>query len=79
MMQLLYQTQEENKMVTTTLKLGGLHCQHCVKSVENALNQLPTVRRVSVDLAAQTAVIESEEEAQTLIDTVIDIGFDAKI
>ncbi|WP_373818732.1 heavy-metal-associated domain-containing protein, partial [Glaesserella sp.] len=50
-------------MATITLQLDGLHCGHCVKSVDNALRGLPTVRKVSIDLASQTAVIESDENA----------------
>lgn len=65
-------------MATITLKLDGLHCGHCVKSVENALKALPTVISVQVDLATQTAVVESAESIQTLVDTIFDLGFEAK-
>ena len=65
-------------MATTTLQLFGLHCGNCVKSVEQALKGLPTVQSVAVDLATQKAVIESEESAQKLIDTIESIGFDAE-
>ena len=65
-------------MATTTLQLSGLHCGHCVKSVEQALKALPTVQTVSVDLTTQKAVIESEESTQHLIDTIENIGFDAE-
>ncbi|OOH88934.1 hypothetical protein BMT54_07995 [Pasteurellaceae bacterium 15-036681] len=66
-------------MATTTLQLDGLHCGNCVKSVEKALSALPTVTSVQIDLATQKAVIESEENEQTLIDTIFDIGFEVKI
>ncbi|MDH2998850.1 hypothetical protein A1D22_03135 [Pasteurellaceae bacterium LFhippo2] len=66
-------------MATTILQLDGLHCGHCVKSVENALKALPTVTDVQIDLSTQKAVIESEENQQTLIDTIFDIGFEVKI
>lgn len=63
-------------MTTITLQLDGLHCQHCVKSVENALKTLPTVANVQIDLSTQLAVIESQESMQTLIETIENIGFD---
>lgn len=66
-------------MATTTLQLDGLHCGHCVKSVEKALTELASVRDVKVDLASQTAVVESDETAETLINAIIEIGFDAKV
>lgn len=65
-------------MATTTLQLDGLHCGNCVKSVEKALNALPTVTAVNIDLTTQKAVIESEESRQALIDAIVDIGFDAQ-
>lgn len=63
----------------TTLKLNGLHCGNCVKSVENALKTLPTVRDVQINLASQMAQIDSDETAQTLIETIENIGFDAEL
>lgn len=32
------------------IEVGGMSCQHCVKSVEKAVGQLPGVEGVSVDL-----------------------------
>ncbi|AUI66267.1 MULTISPECIES: heavy-metal-associated domain-containing protein [Glaesserella] len=65
-------------MSTITLQLRGLHCGHCVKSVENGLKALPTVTHVQVDLNSQTAIVESEESLQTLVETIYDLGFEAK-
>lgn len=65
--------------MNVTLQLDGLHCGNCVKSVENALKALPTVRNVQVDLASQKVVVESDETAQTLIETIKNIGFDAEL
>lgn len=66
-------------MATTTLQLDGLHCGHCVKSVEKALTEFASVSDVKVDLASQTAVVESDETAEALINAIIEIGFDAKV
>ncbi|MDO9949694.1 heavy metal-associated domain-containing protein [Glaesserella parasuis] len=65
-------------MTTITLQLDGLHCGNCVKSVDKALRELPTVSDVKIDLSTQIATIESEEQAKTLIDAIVDIGFEAK-
>lgn len=65
-------------MTTITLQLDGLHCGNCVKSVEKALNALPTVANVQIDLSSQKAVIESEQSVQALIDAIEEIGFDAR-
>lgn len=65
--------------MTITLTLSGLHCGNCVKSVEKALNEVPGVEKVSVTLSPQQAIVEGEVEAQTLIDAIDEIGFEATI
>lgn len=60
----------------TTLKLDGLHCGHCVKSVENALLSVEGVVSVEVSLSPQQAVVEGEVVIETLIEAVEEIGFD---
>lgn len=62
-----------------TLKLDGLHCGNCVKSVEKALSAVEGVEKVNVTLDPQQAIIEGNVSAQTLIETVEDIGFEASV
>ena len=65
--------------MTIILTLFGLHCGNCVKSVEKALNEVPGVEKVTVTLSPQQAIVEGEVEAQTLIDAIDEIGFEAAI
>ena len=65
--------------MTITLTLAGLHFGNCVKSVEKALHEVPGVEKVSVTLSPQQAIVEGEVEAQTLIDAIDEIGFEAAI
>lgn len=65
--------------MTITLTLSGLHCGNCVKSVEKALHEVPGIEKVSVTLSPQQAIVEGEVEAQTLIDAIDEIGFEAAI
>ncbi len=44
------------------IKIEGMSCQHCVKSVTQALNSLPGVSGVRVSLEDREAVFESTEE-----------------
>jgi copper ion binding protein len=46
-------------MSTTTLRVNGMSCEHCVKAVTDALRSLPSVSEVTVDLEAGEAVVES--------------------
>ena len=48
-------------MATTTYKISGMTCGHCVNSVTSELSQLPGVSDVQVDLAAGTATVTSEQ------------------
>ncbi|NCA98793.1 MAG: copper chaperone [Clostridia bacterium] len=43
------------------LKIGGMSCQHCVAHVTQALQELPGVTTVTVDLASGRATLEIEE------------------
>lgn len=40
-----------------TLKIQGMTCDHCKRSVETALEKLGGVEKVAVDLAAGEAVV----------------------
>ncbi len=66
-------------MAKRIVKIGGMSCDHCKKSVTEALEALNGVSDVSVDLAAGTASIDLDE-AQCGEDgiraAIEDIGFD---
>lgn len=52
-------------MSTTTLKITGMTCGHCVSSVTEELSELPGVTGVDVDLQAggvSTATVTSDAE-----------------
>ena len=48
-------------MTTTTLKVTGMTCQHCVAAVKGALEGLDGVFAADVDLDAGTAVVDHDE------------------
>ena len=52
-------------MEKTKLKIGGMSCQHCVKTVTNALTELPGVRRAKVNLRKAEAVVHFEASLVT--------------
>ncbi|WP_455483635.1 heavy-metal-associated domain-containing protein [Haemophilus parahaemolyticus] len=61
------------------LKLDGLHCGNCVKSVEKALREVAGVESVSVSLEPQQAIVEGNADPKALIDAVDEIGFEASL
>lgn len=65
-------------MTTTTFGIGGMHCASCVARNERALNKLPGVRKVTVNLATHNARVEYDESSiseKTIRDAVIGGGY----
>lgn len=46
--------------VTNTYEVSGMTCSHCVASVSAAIDQLPGVREVTVELATGKVVVTSD-------------------
>ena len=61
------------------LKLDGLHCGNCVKSVEKALREVAGVESVSVYLEPQQAIVEGNADPKALIDAVDEMSFEATL
>ena len=67
-------------MQKTKLKISGMSCQHCVKTVTDALNALEGVKRAKVNLRKGEAVVHFNEQDLTLInlrDVITEAGFEA--
>ncbi len=63
----------------TTLRIKGMHCATCSRSVAEALRAVEGVTRVDVNLATEKAVVEYDPEraAPTLLDkAVADSGYE---
>jgi copper chaperone len=67
-------------METTTIKVGGMSCGGCVKSVMAVLAALDGVASAAVSLEHAQAVIEFDAarvSRQQLAEAIEDAGFDA--
>ena len=65
-------------MQKTKLKIGGMSCQHCVKTVTDALTELEGVQRAKVNLRKGEAVVRFNELRVTstdLRDAITEVGF----
>jgi len=49
---------EDEKLEKSIFIIGGMHCAGCVSSVEKAIGSVPGVRKTSVNLATDKAVVE---------------------
>lgn len=48
-------------MVTITLRVEGMTCDHCKQTVEGALQKVPGVQEARVDLQKKTATVRYDE------------------
>ncbi len=65
---------------TIKLDISGMTCNHCVMHTRKALEAIPGVSAVEVNLEPGGAVVEAEGvDAQTLIAAVKEAGYDAVI
>ncbi|MDP1735155.1 MAG: copper ion binding protein [Sulfuritalea sp.] len=67
-------------METTTIKVDGMSCGGCVKSVTGALTALDGVTKAEVSLEQKQAVVEFDAAKVTrdqLKSVIEDAGFDA--
>lgn len=67
-------------METTLIKVGGMSCQGCVKSVTGLLRDLPDVTGVDVSLERGEASVQHGQAVtrEQLCQAVLDAGFDAE-
>jgi copper chaperone len=68
-------------METSTIKIGGMSCQGCVKNITGVLVALPGVSTAEVSLEAGEALVSFDPQtvARTaLVGAIEDAGFDAE-
>lgn len=69
---------EERLMQTVELNVQGMTCGSCVKHVTAALNQLPGVTAVEVDLSVGRVSIMGSTAAEELISALETAGYSAQ-
>lgn len=64
--------------MSTRLKITGMNCQHCVRSVTQALEAVAGVEAVRVDLSTGIAEVQGQSETEALIAAVTAAGYGAE-
>lgn len=63
--------------MTKTIAIEGMHCQHCVAAVNEALEAVAGVTSVKVSLKKNNAVVEGEGLNDAALKAAVeDTGFD---
>lgn len=65
-------------MQSTTLKIDGMTCGHCVSAVTAALQKVPGVVSAEVSLDKGQAVVKGDADAAVLIRAVEEEGYAAE-
>jgi copper chaperone CopZ len=64
------------KKPVITLKIDGMDCEHCVKSVTQALQSVPDVKKVTVEIGKAVIVMKNDSfNKDFLIKAVEDAGY----
>lgn len=60
----------------TTIKIKGMSCQHCVGSTKKALEAIPGVSNVQINLEKGEATFDGKVDSQTIKEAIARIGFE---
>ena len=60
------------------ITIEGMHCEHCKKRVETALNEITGIKNAKVDLKNKTATVNLKEEIsdEIILNSVKELGFE---
>ena len=60
-----------------TIQIEGMHCMHCAKKVEEALQSLEEIKKAKVNLKTQEALIQFDHEIdeQKIKERIEDLGY----
>lgn len=67
-------------MARTRLNISGMTCNHCVSTVQHALDNVQGVRSARVDLDSGTAVVDYDDaraDPREIATAVADAGYQA--
>lgn len=59
-----------------SVKIKGMSCQHCVASTSKALEALPGISEVQVDLEKGEALFQGDVDRQKIREAIEKIGFE---
>ena len=63
------------------LKVEGMSCRHCVRAIQQGLEQLPGVQKARVDLDSQRLAVEYDESLVSMTnisELISDLGYEVQ-
>lgn len=68
-------TIQEDMIMETVIKVGGMMCNHCKARVEKVCKAVPGVEDAVVDLAAKTVTVTGNADAAALKKAITDADY----
>jgi copper chaperone len=65
--------------MSTTIKVTGMTCMHCVGAVKRALEQLPGVDSAEVTLEPGQAVVEGSADGDAMLAAIKEEGYEGEL
>lgn len=64
----------------SNIKVGGMHCESCVKRIENVLEKIKGVQKFSVNLEEKNITLEVKNEKiiEQVKEKIKDLGFEVQ-
>ncbi|GMA47602.1 copper chaperone CopZ [Tetragenococcus muriaticus] len=62
--------------------IEDMNCNHCVTSIEKAINELPGIQKVSIHLKRKNGVVKFDDtqiDSNQIAKKIIDTGYTAKL
>ncbi|WP_424019934.1 heavy-metal-associated domain-containing protein [Halorientalis pallida] len=63
--------------MSQTITVEGMSCEHCERTVSEALEGVDGVTAVSVDRETATATVDGDAEVESLVEAVEAAGYEA--
>lgn len=64
--------------MSLTLRVDGMSCAHCVASITKAVEPLPGVTGVAVDLDGAAVTVAGQPDETTVVAAIEDCGYDVQ-
>lgn len=64
--------------MSTTYRVDGMSCEHCVRAVRDELGELGTVEQVDVDLDGGRVTVSGTAEDAAIREAIAEAGYEVK-
>lgn len=73
---------KKESIMKQTFKITGMTCQHCVKNIETAVQELNGLKKIKIHLKKETALVHYNEEqlsSEAIINKITEAGYQAEV